>query len=725
MAEVAVPRDVDRTFDYLVPARLRAQIDVGVRVRVPFRQETLIGYVTALKTESDYPGQLSSIAELIDPEPVLAEPNLKLARWMRAYYLAPLGTILQAMVPLQLRKRPPRTRPYARLRLDLDRALEAIEELKPTAPQQSALLEALLAWGSDPEQRALLTEVGCSTSPLNALKEKGYIEIEQRPVAPRIPTPFQESVREFSLTAEQHEALESIRAGIKRGKGRYLLHGVNASGKTELYLQSVQHALELGKQAIVIVPEISLTPQLIARLRARFGENVAIYHSGLTEAQRTREWERITGGEAHVAVGVRAAVFAPFDRLGLIVVDEEHESTYKQDDPQPRYHARTVALKRAELTGATVVLGSATPSVESTYRAQRGGLQLLRLRERAVGGAPPQTRIIDLGGEDDILSPELRRAIVHRLKNREQVLLLLNLRGFSRCVICRDCRETQKCPRCGIALVYHAQGQRLVCHYCGHTYPVHRCRSCTSQDLAFIGAGTEQAEHLLCETFPGATLARLDSDAVRRGQHGDILEAFRRRDVDILLGTQMVGLGLDFPHVTLAGVLSADTLLDLPDFRAGERTFQLVSQAVGRAGRGERPGEVFIQTNHPDHYAVAHAARGNYEAFYAEELRYRRDLNYPPFSHLIKLTCEDRRGERARGDAAQLAETLSQTRLKGLEVLGPFKALPYRRRGVCRWQLLLKTKDVRTTTAAIRDILPGSRLRGRVKPDVDPQSLIV
>lgn len=724
IAEVAVAREIDRTFDYLVPERLRDQAAVGMRVYVPFHGEKLVGFILALKSESAYTGKLQELSELMDPSPVLDEVGLHLARWISEYYLCPLGLVLQAMVPSLLRPRAPRTQAHIRLRVSLAEAIRWIEELSSTAPQQAELLRAILVQGPEPAMNELLAEVGCSEAPIRALEGRGLITVERRPVQRRISAEFQEPAVEISLTAAQQACLEEIREGLKRGSGRYLLYGVNASGKTEIYMQSVQQALELGKQAIVIVPEISLTPQLIARFRSRFGESIAVYHSQLTEAQRAHEWQRLKEGEAQVAIGVRSAIFAPMDRLGLIVLDEEHEPTFKQEDPAPRYHAREVAGKRAELSSAVLLLGSATPSVESYWRAKRGGLQLLELKERVVGGPEPKITLVDLKGEDHLLSPILKQKVMQRLRSGEQVLLLLNLLGFSRGVFCHRCRTTQKCPHCQITLVYHLRGQRLHCHYCGRTYPVGRCRSCGSRQLRFLSAGTEQAELLLRETFPGATIVRMDSDAVRRGQHGAILEHFRLGEIQILLGTQMIGLGLDFPNVTLVGVLSADTLLDLPDFRAGERTYQLISQAVGRAGRGEKPSEVVIQTNHPDHYAIAKAVHQQYEAFYQEELIFRQALNYPPFSHLIKISCLDLKEDRAQRDAQRLSEALLQAGMKGLEVLGPFKALPYKTRGYFRWQLVLKTKDIMATNTLMHEILQDAKLSGQVKIDVDPQSLI-
>ena len=724
IAEVAVPRDVRQTFDYLVPERLQDELSVGMRVRVPFRNDKIVGTVVALKAESDFSGRLKSIAAQVDPEPTLNDAQLTLASWISERYLAPIGLVLQAMAPARLLRRPPQTRRYVQLNQSLAETLKLIDGLRRRAPQQAALLETLIAWETSPERSELLSAVGCTRGPLTGLEAKGAVVVETRSLPHRVASPFAEDVSEISLTGEQHDALETIRASIDRRRGRFLLHGVNASGKTEVYLQAVQHVLEQKRGAIVAVPEISLTPQLIARLRSRFDDAVALYHSGLTDAQRDREWTRLVDGEAQVAVGVRAVIFAPVRDLGLIVVDEEHENTYKQDEPQPRYHAREVALKRGELEQATVVLGSATPAIETYDRARRGSLQKLTLSERAVGGTPPRVEVLDLGGQDRVLSRRLEEALNARLDDGEQAMLLLNRRGFSTCVLCRNCRTTQSCPHCAIALIYHARGQRLVCHTCGHHSPARSaCRECGSNDLIFLGRGTEQAEHELRATFPAAHLARMDSDAIGRGEHGQLLEAFRRGEIDILLGTQMIGLGLDFPNVTLVGILSADTMLGVPDFRAGERTFQLISQAIGRAGRGGRRGQVLIQTNHPGHYAVVHASRNDYTGFFDEERSYREALGYPPFTRLIKLTSEDKREARARGTAEALASALTEETAKGTELLGPFRALPHRWRGIFRWQMVIKTKHVQPTLDQLRGLLNDRRFQSSIKVDVDPQSL--
>ncbi|MBI1730282.1 primosomal protein N' [Candidatus Acetothermia bacterium] len=724
IAEIAVPRDIDKTFDYRIPEHFQSQIERGMRVRIPFRDEELTGFVVALKPQSSFKGRLAFIKNLIDEEPVVDEPGFQLAHWISEHYLCPLGIALPALVPSLLQRRKARMRNIIHLKTDLEETLRWIEKLSSSSKSQANLLKALLTRKSEPSARELLAELHLSDSPLKSLEQKGIIAIVRRPISYNVKSAYHEGPFQYALNAEQREALEAILQALDRSEGTFLLHGVNASGKTEIYLRAVHKALEMGKQAIVAVPEISLTPQLIARFRSRFGERLAVYHSQLTSTERSHEWERIRDAEVDVVIGVRSVLFSPLARLGLMIMDEEHEPTYKQDDPAPRYHARDVALQRAKISKAVVILGSATPSLETYWRSQKGGIQRLELKERVITGSQPLVKVVDLGREEHVLSPRLQQAITQRLHAGEQVLLLLNLRGFSRCVLCKDCRTAQKCPRCGIALVYHLREQRLDCHFCGHSYSVGRCQKCQSQDLKFIGAGTEQAELILREAFPNVSIVRMDSDSVRRGEHGAILESFRKGEIQILVGTQMIGLGLDFPNLTLVGILSADTLLNLPDFRAGERTFQLISQAIGRAGRGLKPGEVIIQTNHPNHYAIQKAARGDYVGFYQEELAFRESLGYPPFTHLVKIVSEDRSAERAKEQTEHLAAALQEAALHGLEVLGPFQGLPYRLRGEYRWQLVIKTKDLSSTNKILADLLGNSKSSVQTKIDVDPQSLL-
>ncbi len=730
VAEVAVPLAVEQTFDYKIPEALRDLIRVGQRVLVPFReQEKIEAFVIALKEISPFESRLREIAALASREPELNEYDLALARWISEYYLAPLGIVLQAMAPGHALPQRENVIKYVRLNVPLPEVLAQIEARRRRAPQQAALLRALLTVEALPE-RELLARVGCGAGSLRALAQAGLVAITKKP---RERIEFHEAPKVITLTAGQQRALEAIvqaltpapspidepreRGGRQAGVRTFLLHGINNSGKTEVYIRACQHALEHNGQAIVLVPEISLTPQLIARFRNYFGAKIAVYHSGLTDAERARHWQRLKNGEAQIAIGVRAAIFAPCPKLKLIVIDEEHESTYKQDDTVPRYHVRDVALKRAQLTGATVVLGSATPSIESYFHARHGRYRLLELTERVVPTQPPTIKIIDMRDRKNLLSPILRAKIEQRLKNNEQIILFLNRLGYS-IAICRRCRQTVKCPHCQIALTVYMHEQELRCRYCGYTLKMPRCRSCGSTELVFEGGGTERLELEVHKTFPHINFRRMDSESVRRGEHAAILEAFRQGQIQLLVGTQMIGLGLDFPNVTLVGIVSADTLLDFPDFRAGERTFQLISQAAGRAGRGERPGEVIIQTRHPDNEIIQLAAAQDYRAFYKHEIALREALGYPPFTTIIFVTVEHRNEAKAHEQANRLKERL-EVRKVG-EVLGPARALPYRLRGRSRWQLMLKALS-ESAQKAVWETVTELKLADSVTVNVDPQ----
>ncbi len=713
IAEVAVPRPVDRTFDYAIPPEL-ADVPAGVRVRVQFGRERVVGYLLRRKAESDYEGRLQPLQDCLDDDPVLTPAVLSLARWMSARYLCPLGLVLQAILPQRLSRARPSRSKLVGLNRPLQDTLAQIERLQPTAPQQANLLRTLLNLSS-PSVRELLSWAGSSDGPLRALVEKGHVKLQPKPPS-GVTSPFRERAAAVALTGAQRAALGALTGALDGDRGAFLLHGVNGSGKTEVYLHALQHVLSQGKTAIMAVPEIALTPQLLARVRGRLGDGLAVLHSGLTDAQRAREWTRLRDGEARVAVGVRSASLVPLDGLGLIVLDEEHESTYRQESPEPRYHARDVALRRAAAEGAVAVLGSATPSLEAFHAAQSGALQRLALPERVVPAPLPEVELVDMSQSRRRLSPELEAALGACLGRGEQAMLLVNRRGFG-IALCGQCRAAQRCPSCGIALTFHLRPIQLRCHYCGYEHKGHACRACGGE-LEFLGTGTQRMETILKRKFPTARVARMDSDAVKRGQHGALLEDFRSGRIDVLLGTQMIGLGHDFPGVTLMGIADADALLDVPDFRGAERTFQLISQASGRAGRGERDARVLLQTRHPEHYVIRHALGRDYEAFAREELGYREALGYPPYAHLIRLTVAKPAEAAAREAADRLKAALAE--LNEAEVLGPARALPYRWRGRHRWQLLLKADAV----PPLRDELIGRvkalKLDSSVEIDVDP-----
>jgi len=601
----------------------------------------------------------------------------------------------------------PKLEPYLRLAVTADEARrEAVSLQEKRAKKQAELLDYLAQQSGPVPWAEARQNTNSNKAAADALVSKGLaafenVEVRRDPLALQKITPSHPP----TLTPAQKTALEKIRPGLSGGKGGvFLLHGVTGSGKTEVYLQALAETVKMGKRGIVLVPEIALTPQTIERFTARFPGRVAVLHSQLSMGEQFDEWQRIRDGKFDVVIGPRSAVFAPQPDLGLIVIDEEHEWTYKQPDKSPRYHTRDVALKLAELTGAVVVLGSATPDVESYYRAQRGDYQLLRLPGRVTprdGTALPQVEVVDLkeelkAGTRSLFSRSLAEAISQAVTNDEQVILFLNRRGAATFIQCRSCGFVLRCRRCEVPLTYHLTGDRLVCHQCNYHMPVPpSCPRCARRSLKFLGLGTQKLEQEAGYNFPTARLLRWDTDVTRgRHSHDEILSKFRRHQADILIGTQMVAKGLDLPLVTLVGVVSADTALNLPDFRAGERTFQLLSQVAGRAGRGERGGKVIIQTYTPEHYAIQAAAKHDYAAFYNKEVEYRLELRNPPFSRLACLTCSHTNDLLCQREAERMKRSLSQKidseGVADVEIIGPAPAFIHRLRGRFRWQLILR-----------------------------------
>ena len=532
-------------------------------------------------------------------------------------------------------------------------------------------------------------------------------------------------------------ALQQVDSVLQTGEHRvFLLRGVTGSGKTEVYLQAISRVLKLGKQAVVLVPEISLTPQTVKRFKDRFGDRVAILHSRLSVGERFDEWRRIRGGEADIVVGARSAVFAPMTNLGLIVVDEEHDESYKQEE-MPCYHARDVAIWRAEAHSAPVILGSATPALESTYLAAEGKYQLLVLPQRVMKRRLPSVNIVDMReelkkGNRTILSESLRTAIEKRVRLGQQMMILLNRRGYATSVLCRGCGYVMQCDNCRVSLTYHELGNSVRCHYCGLVKPLPaQCPQCRSRYLHRFGVGTQRVEAVLRQEFPRSRLLRMDYDTTRRkGAHADILNRFRRGQADILLGTQMIAKGHDFPGVTLVGIITADTALNIPDFRAGERTFQLLTQVGGRAGRGDQKGEVIIQTYTPEHYSIQAAAGQDYISFYKEELEFRRELSYPPFNFLVRLLVAGADEDEVIGKAQEVAGEL-KSRMNILEktdqpvLLGPTPAPLSLVRNKFRWHVLLRGREelVRSILDGWVETLPKSTELS-VHVDVAPLSLL-
>jgi primosomal protein N' (replication factor Y) len=541
------------------------------------------------------------------------------------------------------------------------------------------------------------------------------------------------SDNEFKLTADQQSALEAI--GNTRGFGAILLHGVTGSGKTEIYIQAARRTLDREKTCLVLVPEIGLTPQLADRFASRFPGQTAVLHSGLTRKQRIEEWLRIRRGQAPIVIGTRSAVFAPLARLGLLIVDEEHETSYKQEET-PRYHARDTAIIRARSAGAAIVLGSATPSMESFRNVESGKFTVSRLPSRVEQRPLPAVEVVNMreeyvtAGKQVVFSRRLLAAVGARLERREQTMLLLNRRGFAAYLLCRRCGFTYDCTACSVSMTFHRSIHKLLCHYCGLAKrPPDRCPECSSEHIHYVGEGTERLELDLQELFPQARIARVDRDAMRGVRDFErVLGEFRKGEIDILVGTQMIAKGHDFPDVTLVGVISADAALALPDFRAAERTFQLLTQVAGRSGRGDRPGEVIIQSYHPEHYTFQLAVTQRFEDFYNREARYRRALFYPPFSALAGIVVMDRNPDRAAQAARDTGQFLAGLHEERLRVLGPAPAPLERIKRVHRHQLLIKavSRDVlHRALGKLQSHLEGLRLGStRIMIDVDPVSLM-
>jgi len=608
-------------------------------------------------------------------------------------------------------KAKPKLEPYLRLAVTAEEARsEAAELYKKRAKKQAALLEYLAQQSGPVPWAEVRKNINSNKAVADALVNKGLaafedVEVRRDPLALQRITPTQP----LTPTGAQKTAFEEINSGLAGGKGGvFLLHGVTGSGKTEVYLQALAETVKMGKRGIVLVPEIALTPQTIERFAARFPGRVAVLHSQLSLGEQFDEWQRIRDGQVDVVIGPRSAVFAPQPDLGLIVIDEEHEWTYKQPDKSPRYHTRDVALKLAELAGVVVVMGSATPDVESYYHAQKGDYKLLELPGRVTprdGTALPQVEVVDLkeelkAGIRSLFSRSLSEAISRAVTNDEQVILFLNRRGAATFIQCRSCGFVLRCRRCDVPLTYHLTEDRLVCHQCNYHMPVPQsCPRCGRRSLKFLGLGTQKLEQEAGYNFPTARLLRWDTDVTRgRHSHEEILSKFRRHQADILIGTQMVAKGLDLPLVTLVGVVSADTALNLPDFRAGERTFQLLSQVAGRAGRGVRGGKVVIQTYTPEHYAIQAAAQHDYAAFYNKEVEYRLKLRNPPFTHLACLTCSHTSDLLCQREAERMKRLLSQEidsqGIADIEIIGPAPAFIHRRRGRFRWQIILRGSEL-------------------------------
>ena len=744
--DVALPIPLFRAFTYAVPEELSSRVVAGARVVVPVRKTRAIGIVLgdaagAPKVEA------KPISAAPDATPVFDAPLLTTARWIARHYHAPIGLTVRAMLPAALAGA---TRPEPASRtervLAIARTVPTLIERDTTfarAPRQRVVFEALERAGGRATARTIVESLGVSESVVDALIQRGFVRVERDVVErdPFLSRPPQKA-QTHTPTAAQARAIAAL--GALAPGAIALLHGVTGSGKTFVYLEYLREVvMRRGRGAIVLVPEIALTPQTVDRFRAVFGPRVAVLHSALSDGERYDAWRALERGEKTIAVGARSAVFAPVRNLGAIVVDEEHEASYKQGEA-PRYHARDVAAIRARAAGAVVVLGSATPSLESWAAAKSGRIALLGLPERTGGGSMPDVRVIDLRvnraqahasaetrSRRAILSAALETAIAERLARGEQSLLLLNRRGFSSFVQCEN-GHVRQCPNCSVALTYHRPPERLVCHHCQHAEPfVTTCAECHSELVRRRGIGTQQVETVVAECFPSARIARMDIDTTRgKWAHTNILDRFGAGEIDVLLGTQMIAKGLDFPNVTLVGVIDADVGINLPDFRASERAFQLMSQVAGRAGRGPKGGDVLIQTREPTHHAVVCAVTHDYHAFVDVELPARGDPPYPPTVRLTNVVVsgpvEDVVQAEARR-AADWARAAAKRAGADVSVVGPAPCPIERVKRRWRWHFFLRALDGAALLLVGREVAQCFAPRARyvrIVLDRDPVSLL-
>ena len=732
-ARILVDGQSDLVLDYGIPPEA-GNVRPGCRVQIPLRNRTATGTVLTLsEPDPAWQDRLKPILKLIDPEPLISPVMMDLAAWAADYYSVALDQMIRCLLPETVRQENTSEKIRKMVHLEKQPTREELDALYRKAPRQAQMLD----YFSTTEQKAApLSEFGPGALNIaRGLAGKGFISLREESVHrdPMTGEQFAPSLS-MKLNPQQEKALEAVTAMCRAETKRpVLLQGVTGSGKTEVYLQAVSQIVQEGKSALIMVPEISLTPQTVQRFKSRFADmpsSVAVLHSLLSDGERFDEWHAIRSGKARIVVGPRSAVFAPLQNLGLIIVDEEHDASYKQEC-SPRYHGRDLAVLRAHLEGCAVVLGSATPSLESIHNAQTGKYALARLTERADGQQLPLIRILDMKTEGknkagpNVLSERLRMSIDRRLDRGEQVILLLNRRGFARSIQCPDCGHVITCMHCSLPLTYHRTEDRLMCHLCGFKSLVPRtCPECKSASILLQGYGTQKVEEILRRTFPAARITRVDADVARRKNAvRDILNQFRARKIDILLGTQMIAKGLDFPGVTLVGVLNADLGLYIPDPRAGERTFQLLTQVAGRAGRGDLSGEVIIQTFTPQSPSLQYARHHDTDGYAAQELEVRRAFDLPPFTHIAVLTIRSQ-----HENMAEFATRTLGARLRGMlppdtTMTDPMPAPIPRAHGQFRYQITVKGPSARAISRALRKLVQEAGLGDDLTAVIDVDAM--
>lgn len=767
-------------YEFKIPEKLKNSVEEGMRVIIPFGKgnRRIQGFVIAIKEKANFAGRLKEIVDIMDLNPVLNKEMIELGKWIAKESYSFRIMVYQAMLPAVLRaqykkivkiidskinkelkqffngkesmtweeveekgitakmqslrkekkvylkylvddKITKKTKKIVRRKISVKKLEKAKEKTKVQAYRQRQLIDLLIALDREEtiDLKYLRKKEGISTAVVQRGENEGWCEVKEIEI---YRNPYEaskyEETKKLTLNAEQKKAYDAITKAVKAKENEvFLLEGVTGSGKTEVYMQSIAKVLEKGEGALVLVPEISLTPQMVNRFKGRFGEAVAVLHSGLSNGEKYDEWRKIDGDNAKVVVGARSSVFAPLNNIGLIVIDEEHEDSYKQSE-SPRYHARDVAIKRAEYHNCPVILGSATPSLESRARAEKGVYRLIKLNKRVNNKSLPAVDIVDMReemkkGNTSIFSMDLQKSLKNRLSSREQSILMLNRRGYSSFFMCRDCGFVLECPNCDISQTLHRKSQLMKCHYCGHQETIpNSCPSCDSKKIRYVGTGTQKVEEDLIELLPEAKVIRMDVDTTsRKGAHERLLDQFGNQEADILLGTQMIAKGLDFPKVTLVGVLNADTSLNLPDYKAAENTFQLLTQVSGRAGRGKLAGEVIVQSHNPEHYAIQYAAKHDYNKFYQREMNYRHLSDYSPYYYLTSIRVSHKNEMLAAKRIQQLTEAIRPCLSKQAIILGPTPAMIARTHNKYHYQLLIKYKKEPKLNKCLHAILQNTQ----------------
>lgn len=703
-------QNIDKVFDYLVPSNLEKSIKVGIRVLVPFGRQTLEGFVLEIKDNSDR--DLKEIYSILDQDIVLNDELLLLGSEIQKSTLSTLISAYQVMLPKALK---------AKAGVQISKKFQTFYQLrdknyKASSAAQKKILE--LFFDREIILRKELLDI--SSSALSTLVEKGVLLPIQREDY-RMKYEFGKDLKKV-LTSSQQLVVDSVLNDQRHVP--FLLFGVTGSGKTEVYMQIIEGVLKEGKTAIILVPEISLTPQMVEQFSNRFGNQIAALHSALSEGEKYDEWRRIARGEANIVIGARSAIFAPLKNIGVIIMDEEHSDSYKQGDKNPKYHARDIAIWRGKYHSCPVLLGSATPSLESMARAEKGVYELLVLKERVNGKSLPSVDIIDMNREAKNSSSHITNRLLTELSfcidRGEQAILFLNRRGFSTFVTCKNCSETIKCPNCDITLTYHKSNRMLRCHYCGYATPLPKvCPHCKEEALSDLGVGTEKIEEELHHLLPNARVLRMDVDTTsRKGAHKKMIDAFRKHEYDILLGTQIVAKGLDFSDVTLVGVINADTGLNIPDFRSSENTYSLLSQVAGRSGRSEKTGKVYIQTFNPDHYAISFVKEHDYLGFYKEEMKIRKRLGYPPFYFLCYLKVSGKEADYLFQEALKIKRSLERN-LHHITILGPTTLAVFKVNNIYRYGIILKYKREETLYDILIKIQNHYKSNHKLKVDID------